>query len=50
MDASKVQTSAVTADGKGVWSWHPDAGVKLAMKTFRRRRGQESPVPGESAL
>jgi hypothetical protein len=29
MDAIKAQTSAVNADGKGVWSWHPDAGVKL---------------------
>jgi hypothetical protein len=30
MDAITAQTSAVNADGKGVWSWHPDAGVKLA--------------------
>src|SRR5207237_10325927 len=24
------KTSGVLADGEGVWSWHPDAGVKLA--------------------
>jgi hypothetical protein len=26
-------TKALEADGKGVWSWHPDAGVKLAEAT-----------------
>jgi hypothetical protein len=30
MDAIAAQTSAVNTDGKGVWSWRPDAGVKLA--------------------
>jgi hypothetical protein len=24
-------TNAVVADGKAVWSWHPDAGVKFAL-------------------
>jgi hypothetical protein len=24
------QTSAAAVDGKDAWSWHPDAGVKLA--------------------
>jgi hypothetical protein len=26
-------TNGVLADGKIVWSWHPDAGVKLAEAT-----------------
>jgi len=30
MDARAAQTSAADADGEVVWSWHPDAGVKLA--------------------
>jgi len=39
------------ADGQAVWSWRPDAGAKLAMmrSASRVRRGQKSPVPGESA-
>jgi len=44
-------TSASRADGKDVWSRHPDAGVKLAgSKISRWRRWQESPVTGESSL
>jgi hypothetical protein len=44
-------TSAGVADGKAVWSWHPDAGVKFAeSKTSRGRRWQESPVTGESPV
>jgi hypothetical protein len=35
------------ADGEVVWSRRPDAGVKLA-GVSRERRGQKSPVPGES--
>ena len=31
------------ADGEGVWSWRPDAGVKLA-KMIRRRRWLTSPA------
>src|SRR5689334_22399624 len=38
------KTTGVFADGKAVWSWPPDAEVKLA-EMIRRRRGQESPVP-----
>ena len=39
------------ADGEVVWSWRPDAGVKQAAMLAHRglRRGQESPVPEESA-
>ncbi len=37
------------ADGKGVWSWPPDAEAK-PREMIARRREQESPVPGESAL
>jgi hypothetical protein len=32
-----------------VWSWPPDAEVK-SREMIARRRGQESPVSGESAL
>jgi hypothetical protein len=28
MDATTRATSAVDADGEGVWSWHPWAGAK----------------------
>ena len=30
MDAAAHETNAPAADGKAVWSWHPDAGVKFA--------------------
>ena len=30
MDAKHCQTCDAFADGEGVWSWHPWAGVKLA--------------------
>src|ERR1700730_3136966 len=36
----------LAADGKAVWSWRPDAGVKFA--GIRERRWQESPVTEES--
>jgi len=41
-------TNGTGADGEVVWSWRPDAGVKLA-EIFCRRQWQESPVTGESA-
>jgi len=41
------QTNVVCADGEVVWSLPPDAEVKAA-RSSRGRRGQESPVPGES--
>jgi hypothetical protein len=50
MDAVAAQTSAVNADGKGVWSWHPDAGVKLADGRFADDGGKKARFPGESAL
>ena len=31
MDAACQETNDVVADGEVVWSWRPDAGVKLAM-------------------
>ena len=31
MDAACQQTNDNVADGEVVWSWRPDAGVKLAM-------------------
>jgi hypothetical protein len=30
MDATRHETSDVIADGEIVWSWRPDAGVKVA--------------------
>ena len=26
-------TTALEADGKDVWAWHPDAGVKFALRS-----------------
>ena len=50
VDAGSVaRRAAVRADGEVVWSWRPDAGAKVAGLS-RERRGQESPVPGESAI
>src|SRR5205814_1212333 len=34
MDAAAHETNAPAADGKAVWSWHPDAGVKFGGKRF----------------
>jgi hypothetical protein len=48
---SRMWTNDRFADGQAVWSWRPDAGAKLA-KTLHAscgRRGQNSPVPGESS-
>jgi hypothetical protein len=48
---SGMRTNDRLADGQAVWSWRPDAGAKLA-KTLHAscgRRGQKSPVPGESS-
>ena len=42
-------TRAFDADGEGVWSWHPDAGVKFAKGNFCGRRWPKSPCTGESA-
>jgi hypothetical protein len=30
VDADAPITNGAEADGKNVWSWHPDAGVKFA--------------------
>jgi hypothetical protein len=45
------KTTDPGADGEIVWSWRPDAGAKFASCSMsaRGQRGQESPVPGESA-
>jgi len=36
-------------DGEVVWSWPPDAGVKL-VDLLHERRGLSSPDPGESTI
>ena len=43
-----ARTSDLDADGEVVWSWSPDAETKLR-GTIRAMKGQQSPVPGESA-
>jgi len=42
------ETNALRSDGKGVWSWRPDAGVKFA-EMIRERRWLQSPVHGGRA-
>jgi hypothetical protein len=42
-----ARRAAPIADGEVVWSWRPDAGVKLAEQS-EKRRWQKSPVTGES--
>jgi hypothetical protein len=42
-------TSAADADGEVVWSWRPDAGVKLR-GDIRGVTVANKPVAGESAL
>jgi hypothetical protein len=43
-------TRALEADGEGVWSWHPDAGVKfLRSELLRDDGGQKARSTGESA-
>ncbi len=44
-----ARRAALKADGEVVWSWRPDAGVKVCGFSPAKRRGQKSPVPGESA-
>jgi|HubBroStandDraft_6_1064221.scaffolds.fasta_scaffold350745_1 hypothetical protein len=38
------------ADGKDVWSWHLDAGVKFVRRNFHGRRWPKSPSTGEGTL
>ena len=33
VDADALLTNGAEADGKGVWFWHPDAGVKSARRS-----------------
>jgi hypothetical protein len=50
MDVFARKTSGANADGEGVWSWPPDAGVK-SCDMSERRRGLSSPAPrGERAI
>jgi len=45
-----ARTKAALADGKGVWSWPPDAGVKLAEVIRQRRRQSKPGLRGEPAI
>ena len=40
-----ARTNDIAADGKAVWSWRPDAGVKFR-GNLAQRRWQQSPVTG----
>ena len=41
------ETSALEADGKVVWSWRPDAGVKVAGLALRTTGAKEPGPRGE---
>jgi hypothetical protein len=45
-----ARTKAALTDGKGVWSWPPDAGVKSEGESPSGDGGNQSPVSGESPL
>jgi hypothetical protein len=49
MDAEVPLTSGTEADGKIVWSWRRDAGVKLAGRDLQATVAKE-PVHRESTL
>ena len=44
MDADAPITNGADADGKVVWAWHPNAGVKFVKGNFHGRRWLTSPV------
>jgi len=48
--ADSARTKAFLADGKGVWSWSPDAGIKFAGDDPVSDGDNQSPVSGESPL
>jgi len=47
MDAAVSLTNDTDADGKAVWSWRPDAGVKWC-GAIRAATVANKPVTGES--
>jgi hypothetical protein len=49
MDAEMPKTSGIEADGKAVWSWRPDAGVKRC-GAIHAATVATKPVTGESAV
>jgi hypothetical protein len=42
------QTSAVNADGEGVWSWPPDAEAKRARDDLASDGSKKARFPGEA--
>jgi hypothetical protein len=50
MDAEVPLTSGAEADGKIVWSWHPDAGVKLAGDDLQATVAKKPGHRGEHAI
>jgi hypothetical protein len=50
VDADAPITNGAEADGKNVWSWHPDAGVKLAEAAPSMTVAKEPGRRGEHAI
>jgi hypothetical protein len=48
VDAKVLSTNGINADGEVVWSWRPDAGVKLRGKCPRDDGGKRARSPGRA--
>src|SRR5690348_1244664 len=48
--AASVRRMMFAADGEGVWSWSPDAGIKPRVTSPRRRRLSSPALRGERAI
>ena len=48
--ATSVRRMMLAADGKGVWSWSPDAGVKLAEDNRQATEAIKPGLRGERAI
>jgi len=50
MDAAAHETNAPAADGKAVWSWRPDAGVKFAGNALQATVAKKPGHRGERGI
>jgi len=48
MDADALLTNGAEADGKVVWFWHPDAGVKSALTQAQATVAKKPGAPGRA--
>jgi len=48
VDAAALLTNGAKADGEVVWSWRPDAGIKLAGDVPRTRVATKPGSPGRA--